>query len=189
MKMIDYDPLQWYLAGETLKRIADGIHTRIEKAHTAEMMDEEIISEFVGAYPVYLMLMGYALENIAKGLIIGKEAEKPSTGGCPMVSLHCLGIDIHDTSQLLDKLANNYGLNEIRLTGDEKEILSTVLEFVTWQARYPISKKGKGHYGSAIWKSEELKGNKKFNRELIDLYDKLARILNDRIKDRQVRPL
>lgn len=101
-------------------------------------------------FSIYMMLMGYALENCIKGIIISREVKKDpkllADKNFKEISFFTKGgkeIKIK-THNLID-LFNAKDI-DINLTNREKQELEGVTEFVVWFGRYPGPNKfdGKG---------------------------------------------
>ncbi|HLQ24803.1 MAG TPA: hypothetical protein VK138_02870 [Acidiferrobacterales bacterium] len=110
------DPIAWVLKADQL--IAAFEHLATETICRIEAQDTG--PEFSG---VALMLAGFAIENLMKGLLVQKQSPVNEKGKFELVS--------HD----LLKLAKDVSLP---LTEDECRLLEKLGEFLTWTGRYPV---------------------------------------------------
>lgn len=88
----------------------------------------------MGLYPIYLMLMGYTLENILKGLYIslgGKFFEWSSNG-------HNLESIVDDINKLSFDASK---IRIIELKNDERDLLKKLKVYAEGKGRYPTVKK------------------------------------------------
>ncbi|MBW1676624.1 MAG: hypothetical protein JRJ79_08460 [Deltaproteobacteria bacterium] len=76
----------------------------------------------------YLMLMAYALENYFKAILIHRNMDSPRNRVLSDLPSY---IKSHDLVDLALK-------SDIQLNTDEEELLSRLLRFSTWAARYPV---------------------------------------------------
>ncbi len=110
------DPIAWVHKADQL--IAAFEHLATETMRRIEAQDTG--PEFSG---VALMLAGFAIENLMKGLLIQKQSPVNEKGR--------FELDTHD----LLKLAKDVGL---LLTEDEHRFLEKLGEFLMWTGRYPV---------------------------------------------------
>jgi hypothetical protein len=104
--------------------------------------------EDLDQYPIARLLIGYALENIFRGIIITKmwlddpksvdiadfeELRVPDKGGAQTMRIMEVG---HHLSGLLAARAMT-----IQFTDAEKDMMDTLEDFIVWAGRYATSKK------------------------------------------------
>lgn len=75
----------------------------------------------------YLILVGLAIENALKGLLIGDNPSLVSPAG---VSKTILGRGGHGIRRGMDQY--------VTLTGEESEVVTRLEEFLVWAAKYPV---------------------------------------------------
>ncbi len=76
---------------------------------------------------VCFMLFGFALENLAKGIIVCRDPRVVTRGG--LRKWHGSG---HDLPRLFDRAA-------ISISGDERELLTEIARTTEWKGRYPVA--------------------------------------------------
>jgi hypothetical protein len=136
------DPYQWLVIAERLKRSADlvwGEHASdtqrlFGKIGTGTRWSEEEASIPWPISPVYMLLAGLALENLAKGILVGENPQLVEEGG--LSSRVTTG---HLSPGLLGRAG--VGLNQ-----HERDLVERLAVFVVWGGRYPVPK-----YFSGLW--------------------------------------
>jgi hypothetical protein len=136
------DPGNWLFAADTLKESADVLLRTSEEARRklvdafkADRPDlAETLADIAGEpflLPVYLLLAGLAIENVAKGIAVAHDPThiKPGKGG----SLTKWG---HIGAQLFDELG-------IPLDEAETALVERLRDYVIWAGRYPAPQTGK----------------------------------------------
>jgi len=147
----------WISTADTLKRAADKILNEYQSAyghlyeHTSSAMNRGTVEQFtldqnIDFYCPYMLLMGYALENIIKGMIIcGTGIADPTFGGAVnfadfrAINRDTNGpwrIDQHGFLNLLKATVIDNNL----FSDEEKDVLKYLDKFVTWGGRYPVAK-------------------------------------------------
>jgi hypothetical protein len=147
----------WISTADTLKRAADKILIDYQAAyrhlneHTSRAINSGTVEQFtldpnIDFYCPYMLLMGYALENIIKGMIIcGTGIADPTFGGAVnfadfrAINRDTSGpwrIDKHGFLNLLKATVIDNDL----FSDAEKEMLKYLDKFVTWGGRYPVAK-------------------------------------------------
>lgn len=121
-------PYLWISSAEVLKDSADLVLARFRTAleRAAPEREDTKIDLGISLFPVYMMLVGLAVENLLKGVLISKDHSLVEGG-----RLKKWGGSGHD----LTKLASDARLP---LTNEEKELLARVAEFVRWAGKYPL---------------------------------------------------
>jgi hypothetical protein len=150
----------WLTTAQMLKRAADKIladqqaalkrNITMRESEHILVTDDRFISMWLDMQmlPVYMILTGYALEDLFKGIIICgtwledpsilskdnfKDVRVPAKGsGQPMK------IDKHGLRYLLGAEAMTLTFEE-----DEKAVMDDLDEYIMWAGRYPISKEYK----------------------------------------------
>jgi hypothetical protein len=140
-------PSTWFWAGQQMYNAAvtlldiwtEAINKSIPRIPFSPTIEElnavtEHLSKCFDLFPVYIMLMGYALENLSKGLEI-MEKTKPGAilAGRSDLTLKELGVGDHKTLERLDRL-------KISLSPEEKEAVQIAVDHVIWAGRYGIPK-------------------------------------------------
>jgi len=146
------DPSSWFYAGCQMYNSAvilldiwaDAINKPIPSLPFSPTTEEinahiEHFSKCFDLFPVYTMLMGYALENMSKGLDV-IEKTKP---GSPLadrldLTIKELNINDHRTLERLVRL-------KISLSSDEKEAVQIAVDHVFWAGKYPVPIIPKNH--------------------------------------------
>lgn len=100
----------------------------------------------IDQYRVSMLLMGYCLENIFKGIIVvGTWLDCPRClevddfnklyvpmNGCGP----CMHIDSHELRNLLQTKA----MKKITLSSEQKKMMDTLIKYIKWAGRYPMPK-------------------------------------------------
>ena len=131
--------MAWETSAQALQRAAAHLldaHRRYRDAMGSFNMVAEGSPGWMESYdfhlmPIYYMLIGYAVENYIKGIIIINHPEYLTDDGLTK-------IDKHETYDLL----NENGITEFKKYDD---ILRQLVEYVTSIGRYPIGKKAERH--------------------------------------------
>jgi len=121
------------------------------------MLDGALIS-------VYYMLMGYAIENLLKGILMIQHPEyfKPEA--------KLVDIQDHDLTRLCNKC-------NIVITQDEANLLNKLKNYILWQGKYPIPLKLDDMWPkrqpNGTWKTQgEAFHGRKQQQEVDSLYSK-----------------
>src|SRR5271157_5044028 len=148
-------PSTWFFAGRQMYNAADIIFDiwtysinkpipRMRYTPTCEELNtcEEQLMKSCDLFPVYMMLMGYALENLSKGLAL---MERTKPGGdlvdCSNLTIKDLGFGDHNTLKRLDWL-------EISLSQEEQEAVEITDDHVIWAGKYGVPKSPGQHKAS-----------------------------------------
>jgi len=129
------DPNRWFNEAILLKNIADDIYLKFGKEiHDGErgrILVHSVMSdkpEIVGPYGLIgpcKMMIGLALENIVKGLLVKREGK---------FLREWIGINGHDLKRLITDLLD-FSVSDI-----EKDLLKDLSSYVHWAGRYPAPK-------------------------------------------------
>jgi len=118
------EPLTWRLTAESLAQAARVLLPSIEEHMRATLAGEPLSGEppLTG---VYMLLIGLAVENLVKGLLVARHDGPTSDGK--------LAKDLK-SHQLLDLLKRA----RIRLDDDQSYLVQRLEAFVVWAGRYPV---------------------------------------------------
>lgn len=86
------------------------------------------LKHYLHLLPVYMMLMGMAVEDLAKGIKVARKLKEDNTI-VNRATLKILGINGHVAPDLIEGLG-------ISLDDDEKKLLSDINEHLEWSGRY-----------------------------------------------------
>lgn len=159
-------PISWEWYARSLKHAADILHDRYKLACNEANLnlggrmnvpEEEPYERDLRLSFVYYLLMGLAIENLVKGIIMVKHPEylKDST------QIKCIGT--HNTFKLL---------NENKIDGFiiDKDILIALSKSVKWMSKYPVSLRRVDFDWGCDWVNPE---------DIDKLYKKLYKKLNE----------
>lgn len=132
------DPGEWLDRAQQLKRAADvlfeGFRNDVARFHGLTSFEEmptgvEVASNdargHLAAYslgPVYLMVAGYAFENLAKGLIVARDK---SDSTITKITTRHLSKELLETA-------------EVALTDRQADLVERMAVHVKWSGRYPV---------------------------------------------------
>lgn len=125
------EPVSWLMSALALRRGAQILWAEVEPA-LAEVMPSEDKAAFLErarrlkSWPAYMLLMGLSLENLAKGVIVGREPERVGDS-----ALTTWGSRGHDLVWLFERAL-------IAVSVDEQALLERLTRFVAWRGRYPV---------------------------------------------------
>lgn len=98
------------------------------------------IPSITAIVPVYMMVMGMAIENIIKGVYVGRKLNELEDGKdtkiIKEITLKKFGINGHIAPKLVDEM-------NIDLTIDERALLEDATEHLVWSGRYAVPSKAK----------------------------------------------
>lgn len=149
----------WYNTARTLKNAADKIReSYLEGYHNLNkiIMDslcsgaqlqtthEDFID--IDMYPVFMMLMGYSIENIFRGIIICGEWLENRDSVDLTIDYAKLKAQVRDDATSSGMSLDKHGLRRllnakhmgIKFSDDEKNMMDELDEFVKWVGRYPV---------------------------------------------------
>lgn len=118
------EALLWLRAADTRRRAARLIKGPLDAA-LEEWNHDRAKDEDIWIWEDYLLLCAFAIENLLKGILIGRNPSWVAEGrlkwpGGP-----------HDLSRLADEV-------EIPLCEEERELLVRLTEVIAWSGRYPV---------------------------------------------------
>lgn len=133
-------PGTWKLNAIILLRASDKIYDaysaakRHEEEHDEDihgLLKEQEVEDLLDLqlYPIYLLLIGYTVESLVKGIIFSKN---PSL----LISGEKLSEDHTKNHALVDR----YQETGLPMDRDTKAILSGLEQFIVWKGRYAIPK-------------------------------------------------
>ncbi|MEO8394379.1 MAG: hypothetical protein ABI700_15410, partial [Chloroflexota bacterium] len=181
-------PLTWLISARQLRRSADVLHNVAEAASEEELKrfvdemesdsgnitgtrylseEEEALRLDSSLASVAIMLQGLAIENLAKGVLVSRNADDLVVGGK-------FKRGTHDLVKLVAEC-------KIPLTDKERNILEITAEYVSWRGRYLVPLNVDGlRPKERKWHSnfiDNLKGQDGFHRGdyevLVSLFDRL----------------
>ncbi|MCX5734999.1 MAG: hypothetical protein NTW68_11825 [candidate division NC10 bacterium] len=117
-------PAGWLMAAAELRMSADLVGDRFAEA-VGNWLEGREPGRYLHVGAVFLMLAGFAIEALLKGIVLAGNPSTVSHGRLPKWLLN------HDLSGLMQR-AN------VPLTGDEDELLRRLVEAVQWRGRYPV---------------------------------------------------
>ena len=120
------DPRVWYAKGWTLKRLADHV-CWLDKEGRVRTQDHPLGGDLYFMIPTYMMLLGYAFENMFKGLLVAFGRE-PVDERERLTST----FKTHRLTRLAGHLCEIVDVNE-----EEQEFLGRLEKTVRWAGRYP----------------------------------------------------
>lgn len=166
-KTIASDPLTWLEQAELLNISAVSIYQNIIKSYTNEQFSPSAKSKSImGFMSSYMMLSGYAFENILKGISVAKFPEE----------------DINNLKKKYWNYRGGHGISEIAknlindLAEEELNVLIRCEEFLFWAGRYPIPLTDSIYFQSKHPKNK-LRLNSKDYEIRNQLFDRLRSIL------------
>jgi hypothetical protein len=147
----------WELRADNLKRVADkaydicyGAITRVHCAKEDREIDTQD-SQDILVIKVYYLLMGYALENLLKGILIMRQPKTYVQQGTFTRKTH--------------KLVKLFEDCKLPVDPETKELLEKLTRHIEWQGRYPVPLRAEDRNSE----SYSLKGPKQ--EELDQLYE------------------
>ena len=131
-EVIGQEPHMWLAAAIRWKVIADHVGERL-KATLSPYPERRAPYDDLVWFNNYMYLAGMALENLTKGIPIGRN---PSVVSPDRFDLHSLvrSEGGHDLRELAQKVAAD-------LTADEVDLMKRLTEFIVWAGKYPIHRK------------------------------------------------
>jgi hypothetical protein len=181
-KLAATEPFSWLFRSENLKRAADHLFEIYHTASTrsieqfvvevkaglsegGRVLEGQELEDFRDSelVTIYLMLMGYAIENLLKGKLLQQNPHffKPKD--------KMDGFNGHD----LVLLANRIGF---KLTKEDRASLKELTNYILWQGKYPIPlqyKKDRDRSRGIPFKGRDLQ------HKLDDLWHRLAKFLGE----------
>ncbi len=127
---------RWLEAARGLKRAADLVRAAdifmdgrdILGALPFDHQEAARFARSMEMLPVYKLLVGLAVENLAKGIIMAREPER--AGGSRLQGWGCAE---HDLTAYVR-------MTGLSVSDDERRLLSQLSRYVRWAGRYPVVK-------------------------------------------------
>ena len=166
------EPLNWLYSAHVLKRGADALYVEIHKGWQTflrykygEPKPPPEMFEQLQLNPTYMLLAGYALENLLKGLYVAKNPSIVKNGR--LIKWPGSGHGIMKLIVLANERLDD--AEKIELSKDEKVLLDKLEVSIVWAGRYPIPKNVEDLMPLHFKVSEK----NQFN----ELFDRLAELL------------
>ncbi|MDT5124243.1 MAG: hypothetical protein QOC96_3725 [Acidobacteriota bacterium] len=122
----------WLSTANHLKRGANLILVELNKSLAVYPYGRASYEELTLCLP-YMLLSGYALENLIKGILIGRNPSIIDNGSFNRDMIKGAK-DGHISLEMIEQIL-------IDLSKDEKYLIRRLREFVRWESRYPIPNK------------------------------------------------
>jgi hypothetical protein len=161
-ELIGQSPHVWLSSATQLKRAADLVREELKKILSVYPRGRARYEDLV-LFNSYMLLAGLALENLTKGILIGRN---PNIVSRVNLDLKLLGNSKggHDLSKLAQQAATNLSPIEI-------DLIDRLVAFVVWAGKYPIHLRA-NETNHPTFKTTD--------PELIDkVFEKFATILKD----------
>jgi hypothetical protein len=163
------DPQTWLAQANQLKMSADVIEVELQDVMLRIRFEQGLDQPFLAFLKSFMLLTGMAMENLIKGILVGRN---PS-------------IESHKVKWLLGKKkgGHGHGISEgakelIGVSKSEYELLRGLEEYLVWAGRYQMPSRSEDFLNSQ--RPENLLGFSWEDFELIDkLFDRLAEILDN----------
>jgi hypothetical protein len=126
-ELVGQGPDAWLMEARLLKRTADLVCQELRKVFIA--FPEGFTAhrrppfEDIALFKNYMLLSGLALENLTKGIIVGR---KPT-----VVTPETFNLKTHNLLTLAQQVVQPF-------SSDELDLLKRLTAFVVWAGRYPI---------------------------------------------------
>lgn len=135
--IVSKDPFEYQKMAEVLKLSAEIILLEYNKADEENKKGIIEVHKFPGLYKVYLMLIGYAIENLLKGIYLANGGEFMG-----WTKEYCkTGHELIGLITAINELSNNNsGMDIISLVADETDLLELVTSYIIFKGRYPTAK-------------------------------------------------
>jgi hypothetical protein len=129
------DPSEYQKMAEVLKLSADIILQEYNKADEESKKGIIDVHKFPGLYKVYLMLIGYAIENLLKGIYLANGGDFKGWKEFCTTGHELIGL-ITAVNELSNK---NSDMEVISLGADETELLELLTFYIKFKGRYPTA--------------------------------------------------
>jgi len=158
MSNLDHNSWQncanWYNTAKALKKASDKIreaylvaYRNVDIGKRGRVIDFNK-SEFddLDQYPIAMLLMGYTMENIFRGIIITKMWLEDPQSVNSVTDFADLLVPVKGGTTLpimkhgLQRLINAIGMVDIKFSDDEKKMMDTLDMFIIWGGRYATPK-------------------------------------------------
>jgi hypothetical protein len=162
---IGRDPNAWLSSARRLKLSADLILNKLKVALEESSLTWDVMNKRTAFMESYMMLIGFAFENLLKGIDIARCPELVDDSKLNMELWRARGG--HGISTFAERIAS--------LNSEERELFKRLEEFIFWAGRYPISKQATVFLDSI---EPNLTNYKSTDPEMIDqLFDRFSDII------------
>ncbi len=127
-------PILWYDRASSLKLSADIIYFECNMEATACNIEAMHSERTLALIPVYMMLAGYALECLLKGIYLNFGSLIESEGKLKS----WWKSNGHNLNAIADKINNDANREVVRLNEKEQFLLDRLNVYILWAGRYPI---------------------------------------------------
>jgi len=125
------EPLSWWLTAISLRRASE-ILLRTVRSDSIKLRNTKVGDQIQPSVSlIYLFLVALCVENLAKGILIGRDPSTIIKSG--LVNFD--GIGNHELKTLLVQDC------KIKFSKDERDFLSRLEAILKWAGRYPIPKR------------------------------------------------
>jgi hypothetical protein len=121
-EIVGQEPHAWLMEATQLKRAADLVGQELAKKLAVSPYGRPRYEDIV-LFKSYMLLSGLALENLAKGIIVGRNPG--------VVTPDTFNLKGHNLLQLAQQAA-------LPFSDAERDILDRLTAFVVWAGKYPI---------------------------------------------------
>lgn len=126
-KLIGQEPLSWLAQARGLKASADLLLPALKIAIAEPPAREGVQERRIALVHSYFLLIAYAMENVIKGILIGRDASVVTDARVPGNLLRDGGHDIASA-----------GVEILDLRDDEINLLERLNTYLKWSGRYPL---------------------------------------------------
>lgn len=150
------NPGAWYIRAYNLKLAADEI-CWLDDNHEERRHSHHLGNALVFLIPMYRLLLGFAFENLLKGILVAQDVALIKDGKPNRK------VFTHDIKKLIKQIDKT----KFNLKKEEVELLRELEEYVIWRGRYPLPidfemSQDPGH-GNSIHRREQELWNKMFS--------------------------
>lgn len=141
------------------------------------------LKSYLHLLPIYMMLMGMAVEDLAKGITVARKLKEDNTI-VDRATLKLLGVYGHSAPDLIEHLG-------IYLKDNEKKLLLDINEHLEWSGRYSApSNENKLVLSETVWTMTPVEfDEEKVFEVLAGLYMQLLDIFDKEVEDPLIRDL
>jgi|GEM_PF-2822761 len=167
------DAQRWLAQANQLKMSADVIEVELQDVMLRIRFEQGLDQPFLAFLKSFMLLTGMAIENLIKGILVGRN---PSIGS-------------REVKRLLGKKKGGHCISEgakkvINPSKSEYELLRGLEEYLVWAGRYQMPLKSEDFLDSQ--RPENILGFSWADFELIDtLFDRLAEVLDNEWSTRE----
>jgi hypothetical protein len=178
-EFIARNPNSWEERADNLKRAADKVYEICYDAFTSTRNyikegrepDLQDVQDF-SVIAIYYLLMGYALENLLKGILIMRQPEMYVQQG------NLTGLKTHKLVKLFEDC-------KLPVDQETKELLEKLTRHIVWQGKYPIPLRAEdripGSYSGILART--------IQKELDQLYEQVLQEFKEEQSRQRQQPL